>query len=69
MNHFNFIFKNKQWIPFILIFIFSIGVSLALFMQGDDYIWFFSGKDHVLDECLVPNCRYFSNIITSYFNK
>ena len=35
-------------------------------MQGDDYIWFFSGKDHVLDECLVPNGRYFSNIIISY---
>lgn len=66
MKDLNITLKSKKWITYIIIVIFSVCTSLSLVMNGDDYIWYFLGKDHDLDAWLVPNGRFFSNKITLF---
>lgn len=56
--------SKKQLFPYIFVLIFAVCSSLALFMNGDDYLWFYSVEDHDLDKWQTPNGRFFSNKVT-----
>ena len=55
---------RKKWLPYLFVFIFALCSSLALFMNGDDYLWYYSVEDSSLDAWRTPNGRLFSNQVT-----
>ena len=57
-------FINTKRIPLILICFFSFFTAIALFMNGDDYIWYYSIEDSELVSLQTPNGRFFSNKVT-----
>ena len=60
--------KNKtvllKLLPFIIIGVFSMLNAFTLFMNGDDYLWYYSEEDSALDVWRTPNGRLFSNQMT-----
>ncbi len=55
---------KKKIIPKILIGLFAVLSALSLFMNGDDYLWYYSGDQTELNGWSTPNGRLFSNQIT-----
>lgn len=58
---FNILYNNKY---VLLIVVFSLISAICLFMQGDDYIWYYVMEETKLESYKVPNGRYFSNAVT-----
>ena len=60
--------KNKsalvKWFPFILIGVFAVITAFTVYMNGDDYLWYYSVEDSALDVWRTPNGRLFSNQMT-----
>ncbi|WP_367270468.1 DUF6056 family protein [Ruminococcus sp.] len=60
--------KNKSnllnVLPYGVIALFVVCTSLALFMNGDDFLWYFSRSDEALSSWTTPNGRLFSNQMT-----
>lgn len=54
--------NRKTALPLILVF--SVISAFSLFMNGDDYLWFFSGTDKDLASWTMANGRIFSNKVT-----
>ena len=50
--------------PYILIAVYAFVTALTLFMNGDDYIWYYLGTDDSIVGYQTPNGRYFSNFLT-----
>ena len=48
----------------LLIVVFSILTSISQFMNGDDYLWYFSANDSELEAWTKANGRLFSNQMT-----
>ena len=63
------IIGNKVFIPVSLICVFAIISAFSLFMNGDDYLWYYSGKDPQLDSWSKANGRSFSNQITIWLTR
>lgn len=53
-----------QWLPYVLLCVFAVCSALALFMNGDDYLWYYSAEDEALASWRTPNGRFFSNLMT-----
>ena len=60
---------RKTFLPVLLIFIFSICSAFSLFMNGDDYLWYYSGVDPKLDVWAHANGRLFYNQITIWLTR
>ncbi len=55
-----------QIIPYILALVYAVVSPLSMFMNDDDYLWYFIGRIDSLDFFRNPNGRYLSNTITYY---
>lgn len=58
------VITKNEVTPYIFVIIYAFCAALALFMNGDDYLWYYSVEDHDLDVWQTPNGRLFSNKIT-----
>lgn len=56
--------NKKRLVPMILMLLFSVLAAFSLFMNGDDYLWYYAGDESSLDGWSKPNGRLFSNQIT-----
>lgn len=57
--------KILSFAPCAVIVLYAAVTALALFMNGDDYIWYYVGRDADFNEYTAPNGRYFSNFVTT----
>ena len=64
MKEFKIPFFKKEWLPYFFIIIFSLCSSLAMFLVGDDYLWYYSVEDSNLKTWQNANGRLFSNQVT-----
>ena len=55
-----------KFLPYIFIAVFSVIMSLSNYMNGDDYLWYYSFDDPALEEWRAPNGRLFSNQVTMW---
>ena len=55
---------NKAFYPILLIVVFSLLSAFSLFMNGDDYFWYYIFENKELEAWVVANGRLFSNKIT-----
>lgn len=55
--------------PYLIVFVFAVVSGICLFYINDDYIWFSVNKYEKLEPYRVPNGRYFSNMITLFFEE
>ena len=55
---------NKAFYPILLIVVFSVLSAFSLFMNGDDYFWYYIFENKELEAWVVANGRLFSNKIT-----
>ena len=56
--------KCFHFVPYIILFIFSVVTAFSLFMNCDDFIWYFVTTNDKLSSFRNPNGRYFSNYLT-----
>ena len=52
------------FVPYVIAAVYSIVTAVSLFMNGDDYIWYYVDSDERLENFRHPNGRYFSNFVT-----
>lgn len=60
---------NKAFYPILLIVIFSVISAFSLFMNGDDYLWYYSVDDPQLASWAKANGRLFSNQVTIWLTR
>ncbi|MBP5362934.1 MAG: hypothetical protein J6Y71_07965 [Ruminococcus sp.] len=56
--------RLKNVLPYLLVVLYSIISAFTMFLNGDDFVWYYIDSNDLLSGYKNPNGRYLSNFIT-----